>query len=73
METDLPDGIESHQWFRTRREAVEAARAQHSYEAHPEVHLYGHGGGPKEQWTSYDPSNALTRLRAWSRWRRSRR
>jgi hypothetical protein len=45
METDLPDGIESHQWFRTRREAVEAARAQHSYEAHPEVHLYGHGGG----------------------------
>jgi len=33
----------SHQWFRTRREAVEAARTQHSYEAHPEVHLYGHG------------------------------
>jgi hypothetical protein len=34
----------SHQWFRTRREAVEAARTQHSYEAHPEVHLYGHVG-----------------------------
>jgi len=33
----------SIRWFRSDEEAIEAARLQHSYEAHPEVHLYGHG------------------------------
>jgi len=41
-------GARSRQWFRTRGEAVEAARRQHSYETHPEVHLYGHGSGLQE-------------------------
>jgi hypothetical protein len=40
-------GSKSRQWFHTRREAVEAARVQHSFAAHPEVHLYGHGRGRK--------------------------
>jgi len=45
-------GLKSRQWFRTRREAVEAARLQHSYEAHPEVHLYGHGRDPRNDATT---------------------
>jgi hypothetical protein len=41
----LECGMRSFQWFRSDEEAIEAARLQHSYEAHPEVHLYGHGKG----------------------------
>jgi len=37
-------GVRSRQWFRSRDEAVEAARHEHSLILHPEVHLYGHGG-----------------------------
>ncbi len=37
--------LRSRQWFRSKAEAVEAARLQHSYEAHPHVHVYGHGEG----------------------------
>ena len=37
--------VRSRQWFRSDEEAIEAARLQHSYKAHAEVHLYGHGRG----------------------------
>ena len=37
--------LRSRQWFRSDEEAIEAARLQHSYEAHAEVHRYGHERG----------------------------